>query len=263
MKKLILSGLCLLLTGIFLYSSELTPIEKMIDDGRHREAVQILKGEIAKGNPELSVIWRMGWAYYEVVINSSKKSDKITEAERGMALLKPYLNITEGEKLDRAKILYWYAVLSSLKAEAKGIFESLGNLPAIFELCKRANTLAPTYPLAYHLMGMVGEAVPMGEYGDKFVMAENFSLALKYDRKNVTTMVDFARALAKRNWDVDKKASQRRKYKRSDGTPEELTDKQYAKNLLERAISIYDNGGKILELDTEKYNEGKKLLKKL
>lgn len=263
MKKIVIGLLFLMLSGLMLFSSNLTPIEKMIDDGRCKEAARILKNKIDGGDSDLKLIWRSGWAYYEIVINESKKSDKIAEAEKGMQLLEPYINLKAGDRLDRAKILYWYAVLSSLKAEAKGIFDSLGNLPAIFELCKKANSLAPTYPLAYHLMGMVGEAVPIGEFGDKFVMAENFSLAMKYDPQNVTTMVDFARALIKRDWDVDKKASQKKKYKRPDGTPENLTDKQYAKALLEQAIHVYDNGGKILELDTRKYAEGKKLLKKL
>lgn len=262
MKKMVITMCYLVLTGLVLFGSELSPIEKMIDDGRCKEAARILKGKIDGGDSDLKLIWRTGWAYYEIVINENKKSDKLAEAEKGMQLLEPFINLTRGDNLDRAKILYWYAVLSSLKAEAKGIFDSLGNLPAIFELCKRANSLAPTYPLAYHLMGMVGEAVPIGEYGDKFVMAENFSLAMKYDPKNVTTIVDFSRALMKRDWDVDKKASQKRKYKRSDGTPENLSDKEYAKALLEKAIRIYDNGGKILELDTKKYAEGKKLLKK-
>lgn len=263
MKKNIWTALLGLFIGIALFSSDFVTLDTMIDDGRHKEALKILKSKVDNSNPDTGVLWRIGWAYYESVDNLDSKSTKIAESDLALNYLKPYLELNTGDKLERAKIIFWYAVIYSLRGQEKGIFESLGSLPDIIMLCRKSISLAPTFASPYHLMGMIGEAVPIGEYSDKFVMGENFSLAIKYDPDNITILVDSARSIMKRNWDKDKKSSQRKKYKRSDGTPNDMSDKQYAKVLLEEAIRLYENRGKELAVDIEKYNEAKKLIKKL
>lgn len=262
MKRVTILFLYLFLCGLLLSANEYNELDSLIDNDKHIEALELMKGQLDKASPDTALLWRIGWAYYEQVDNSKDKSQKIKVADEALNFLKPYLSLTKGVRQERAKIIFWYAVIYSLRGQAKGIFDSLSSLPEIVSLCKKSIALSPQFASPYHLMGLIGEAVPIGEYSNKFIMGENFTLAIKYEPENITILVDSGRSIMKRGWDVDKKKSQNNKYKRSDGTPVNLSDKQYAKQLLEKAVRLYETRGKMLSVDIDRYKEAKELLKK-
>lgn len=263
MKRAITIFCFLLIWGMLLSADQYSELDGMIDNGKHIEALNLMKSRINEAELDTALLWRIGWAYYEQVDNSRSKSQKVTSADEALNYLKPYLNLSRGDKQERAKIIFWYAVIYSLRGQAKGIFDSLGSLPEIISLCKKSIALYPQFGSPYHLMGLIGEAVPIGEYSNKFIMGENYSLAIKYDPENITILVDSGRSIMKRDWDVNKKKSQNSKYKRTDGTPVSLSDKQYAKELLEKAVRLFETRGQMLTIDVDKYKEAKELLKKL
>lgn len=262
MKRAVALFLNLFLCGVLLSANDYSKLDSMIDNNKHFEALNLMKEQLNMSSPEAALLWRIGWAYYERVDNSVNKAEKVTIADEALLYLKPYLDMSVGNRQDRAKIIFWYAVIYSLRGQAKGIFDSLGSLPEIVGLCKKSLDLDPQFASPYHLLGLIGEAVPIGEYSNKFIMGENYTLALKYDPDNITILVDSGRSIMKRGWDLEKKKSQNSKYGRSDGTPLNLSDREYAKELLEKAVKLYETRGKLLSVDTDRYNEAKELLKK-
>ncbi|HQB62528.1 MAG TPA: hypothetical protein PK899_12825, partial [Spirochaetota bacterium] len=66
-----------------------------------------------------------------------------------------------------------------------------------------------------------------------------------------------------RNWDVKKKGAMAAKFGRTDGSPENLSDKEFAKELLQKALEVGKNKDFLSINEKEKIEEAKKNLKKL
>lgn len=262
MKKTLLI-LIIIIISVSVFSIDFKYIDDLSLNKKFRESKALLLKDFNRSNPNVSILWRLGRSYYDEADNYDDKNKRIQACDNGMKFLEPYYKISTGDRRDRAEIIYWYAVLSSLKSKTKGIFDSLGNLPNLFRYCDEAIKIDPAFGEPYYLKGMIGEAVPIGKYSDKFIMGENFSKALKFDRDNMWFLVDGAKGFITRNWDKNKKKSMADKYGRDDGTPQYLHDKKYAKQLLNEAINVFENGLDKSIKKREKYEEAKQMLKSL
>ena len=262
MTKKLLIIILIILSLSFIYSQDLKQIDDLYRDGKYQDGLNKLIGMHDKSNPNPAVIWRIARMYYEIAEELSDKKAKIDKYTDGMNSTAPYLNIKEGKKLDRAQVVFWYAVNLGARGEVIGIKESLDIVPKLFELANKAISIDPTFGAPYLLKGRIDDAVPSFLGGDKFRMGENFSRAIKME-KELNILVDSANGFIKRGWDVDKKKKMKEKMNRTDGTPQNLSDKEYAKQLLKSAIELYFTIDKPTKREKNKYAEAIKLYKKV
>ncbi|HNZ27756.1 MAG TPA: hypothetical protein PLG34_08045 [Spirochaetota bacterium] len=244
------------------YSLDLAEIDKRLDRGDFLDSKKELEKSFDKLNPNLKILWRIARCYYELSDRAPNKKDTILLCEQGMELLKDYVDVKEGEPIDRAKIVYWYDVLYSRRGKAIGIKESLNIIPELFKLADKAISIYPKFGDPYHLKAAIDDAVPGFLGGDKFRMSENFTKAISYD-ENIIFLVDAATGFLGRNWDVKKKGAMAAKFGRTDGSPENLSDKEFAKELLQKALEVGKNKDFLSINEKEKIEEAKKNLKKL
>jgi hypothetical protein len=247
------------------YPLDLKRVDALNHDGKFEESLKLLKESFDPQKPDLAIVWRMSRDTFELAeaIPSSKKKEKIDKYTEAMDIAKPYLDVTYGEKSDRANVVFFYASNFGSRGRVIGIKQSLDNLPELKSLADRALEIDPTLSLAYLLKAKIEEEVPSFLGGDKFKMGLFYSQSLKYDPQNLTVLYDAANALYNRNWDVNKKKSMSDKLKTSDGTPPDLTDRQYAKKIADSAVQAYKNLTNPSLRDTEQYGNVLKLLKSL
>ena len=88
--------------------------------------------------------------------------------------------------------------------------------------------------------------------------------ALELDCSNYTYLIDGAVAYWNRNWDAKKKNNEaQKKGKSDDGSPKDLSDKEYAKILLEKAVDLFKNDTNKTLKEKELIEDAKKRLEKL
>ena len=183
---------------------------------------------------------------------------------KGMDISKQFLDITYGEKLTRAEIIFWYTANYGSRGETIGIKESLDIVPDLFNLADRALALDPTFAAPYLLKGRIDSSVPSFLGGDKFRMGVNLSKAILYNPTDMSVLVDSSVAFINRDWNVsDKRKKAINNKGETDGTPSNISDKEYAKKLLNQAIDQYKSLENPTKRDTLKLNEANELLKKL
>jgi hypothetical protein len=254
----------LFMSSVMLFSvSSLQDIDTMYHDGKYSEGLDLLLKMHDEKKPDAAIIWRISRMYYEIadVIQISDKKEKISQFTKGMNISEKFLNIKEGEKLDRAQLIFWYAANLGARGQTIGIKESLDSIPGLFDLAEKAIAIDPTYAAPYLLKGRIDDAVPFFLGGDKFRMGINLTTAVKLYPDELNVLVDSAGSFIRRNWSVNKKLKLNIKYGKTDGTPENLTDKQYANILLEDAVKSYLNIKNPSLRDKQKYNETLRLLK--
>jgi hypothetical protein len=263
MKKI----LCLFFVFIlnFCYSFDFKVVDDLNHNGQYDESLKILKSAFDSNKPDPGIIWRMSRDTFELaeLIPASKKKEKIAKYTEAMDIAKPYLDITYGDKTDRANIVFFYASNFGSRGKVIGIKESLDNIPELKSLADKSLQIDSTLSLAYLLKAKIEEEVPSFLGGDKFKMGVFYSMSLKYDGENLTVLFDSANAFYNRNWDVNKKKSMADKLSANDGTPQNLTDREHAKEILNKALEVYKNLKNPSKRDTEQYNNSLKLLKSL
>ncbi len=257
MKKISMSALFILLAvGLFAYEHE--DIDKLLDGGKFEQAYNQLSATFDKDAPQAAVLWRMGRYHYEVSDKKPTKKEVIEGCEKGLDLLKDYLETSIGEPADRARVVQWYDVLLSRRGQAKGIKESLDRIPDFFAYADKANAICPTIPEPYHLKAMIDKELPTLFGGDKVRMAKNFCKAIECSPNVIVFLVDAADGFIGRNWDANKKVKNGDVY-----SPKGLSDKEYAKQLLEKALELGKNNDKLNEMDKTKLGLAQSLIKKV
>lgn len=232
--------------------------------GRYDEEQSLLLSSYDASSPDPALLWRVGRVFFERAerISDDDKDKKIAIYDRALTFLKPYLDISYGTKRDRALIVHWYTANYGSKASTKGTLEALSVVPDLFELTDKALAIDPAFSDPYFVKAKIDDRLPGFAGGDKFRMGENLARALLYNSTDITVHVDGAKALYKRGWSVDKKKDLAEKKGRSDGTPADKSDREYAVILLQRAIKLYTEKELPTARDKEKYAEAIKLLKK-
>jgi hypothetical protein len=225
----------------------------------------MLKSSFDPSKPDPAIIWRMSRDTFELAeaIPGSQKKEKIAKYTEAMDIAKPYLDIAYGEKNDRANIIFYYATNYGSRGRVIGIKESLDNIPELKRLADKSLEIDPTLSLAYLLKAKIEEEVPSFLGGDKFKMGIFYSMTLKYDPENLTVLYDAAYAFYNRNWDANKKKSMADKNGKTDGTPQEMSDRDYAKTIAEKAVETYGKIKNPSDRDKKQYGNALKLLKTL
>ncbi|OHD15260.1 MAG: hypothetical protein A2Y34_05980 [Spirochaetes bacterium GWC1_27_15] len=250
--------------NIFLaFSFDFENLDNLHDNGKYVETLGILQDKLDKASPDAQIIWRIGREIYYITKNIKDRKQKLSKFEEGLEFLKSYYNFNSSDIRGNAKIIHWYAILSSEKASTKGIKESLDNIPDLFKYCDDAIKVDQNYGDPYYLKAMIDDGLPTLFGGDKFRMSENLTKALVLDGENYWFLVDGAKAFINRGWDVKKKASLSAKKGKNDGSPQDKSDKEYAKILLTKALDLFAKDINQTMLEKEKIEEGKKLLEKL
>ena len=121
----------------------------------------------------------------------------------------------------------------------------------------------PTFAAPYLLLGRIDDAVPFFLGGDKFRMGKNLSKAIKYNPKDMSVLVESGELFLKRGWDSDKKKKMSKKFEEDDGTPQNLSDKEYAKILLDKSLELFKSISDPSVREEVKYQEALELLKKI
>jgi tetratricopeptide (TPR) repeat protein len=264
MKKIFIAAVFSFLFAKTFFSLNFDHVDTLYEEGKYEEGVKILEKEFSKSASDPEIIWRISRFYFELAEEADKKSkkDKIALYTKAMDVARPFLDISYGDKLTRAEIIFWYAASYGSRGEVIGIKESLDTVPELFSLADKAIALDPTFAPAYLLKGRIDSSVPSFLGGDKFRMGVNIGKALYYNSKDMSMLVDSANAFLNRDWEVKKKNSV---FKKSgpDGNPADISDKDYAKKLLGEAVELYKTFSKPTKRDGEKFREALDILKKL
>ena len=180
-----------------------------------------------------------------------------------MEVSEQFLDIKKGTNLDKAQVIFWYTACYGSRAELIGIKESLDILPDLFNLADKAIKLDPTFAAPYLLLGRIDDAVPFFLGGDKFRMGKNLSKAIEYNPKDMSVLVESGELFLKRGWDSNKKKKMAEKVKDNDGTPQYLSDKEYAKILLKKSLELFKSIKDPSVREKMKYQDAIKLLEKI
>jgi len=263
MEKKILT-FCFLILTFFLFGQDFGKIDSLHNNGKYGEALSQLQSAFDKSNPDPAYVWRIARGLYEEVKSIKSKKDKLAKLDEGIKFMEPYYNLKSGTARDRATVIFWYAVFSSETARTKGIKESLDNIPNLFKYCNEATAIDGTYGDPYYLKAMINDGLPSLFNGDKFQMSLDLTKAISIDPENYTYLIDGAEAYINRNWDAKKKQKEaEKKGKSDDGSPKDLSDKEFAKKLIEKALDIFKNDTNQTVKEKEKIEQGKKILAKL
>lgn len=255
--------LFLILSLTSIISIDFVQADKLYDTGKYQETFSLLNSSFDKSKPDPSIIWRIGRIYFEMSELIKNKKDHISMIDKGLEFLKPYYNMNGLEMRPCATIIYWYAKLTLSKSQAKGIKESLDNIPDILKYCDVSLSTDPSFADPYYLKASINDGIPQLFGGDKFQMSLDITKALSMEPANYWYLVDGAAYYINRNWDVKKKSSIVRKKGKSDGSPNNLSDKEYAKQLLTKALDCWkiETDRTLKKLD--KIDTAKKMLQKL
>lgn len=242
LKKI--SVLFFLTSVFFVFGQDFEKIDSLHANGKHKEALSELQSSFDKSNPNPAIIWRIGRGIYEETTEIKNKKEKLARLDEGTKFLEPYYSLKSGSPRDIATIMFWYAVFSSETSRTRGIKDSLDNIPNLFKYCNEAIVVDPTFGDPYYLKAMINDGLPALFGGDKYQMSVDLKKALDLDPSNYTYLVDGAIAHLNRGWDAKKKQSEARKKGASDdGSPSDMSDKEYAKVLIKKAVDIFKNDG--------------------
>ncbi len=246
-------------------AADFTKVDSLYHDGKYEQGLNILLTMYDKNNPDSAIIWRICRMYYEIADAMPKKEKqlKINKFNQALDFARPYLDMQDGGRLDRAQVVFWYAASLGSRGETIGIKESLDTVKDLFRLANKAISIDPTFAAPYLLMGRVDDAVPSFLGGDKFRMGINLSKGIELNPTDMSLLVDSAKAFYDRNWDIRKKYNMAKKMGNTDGTPQNLSDREYAKQILDQAVKVYFGIKNPSRREMNKYNEAVKLLKKL
>lgn len=254
----------LILISINLYSIDFTKPDNLHHKGNYKEELTLLKNYFATEKSDASLLWRIGRAYFEIAeqIPNKNKLEKIKAFNNGMEFLKPYIDIKEGDKSDRAKLVHWYTANFASKGNTIGAIEALSIVPELRALCDKALSIDPEFSDPYFILARIDDRLPGALGGDKVRMGINLSKALKFNSEDITVLVDSASAFYNRNWTIDKKKQEYSKKELQDPNPVNISDREYALELLKKSISIYKNLQDPSFRDTIKNKEANELLNK-
>ncbi|MBN1214910.1 MAG: hypothetical protein JXA99_05640, partial [Candidatus Lokiarchaeota archaeon] len=248
----------------FISSMNFQKVDNLYHIGKYQEGVKILEGQFEILNPDPEIIWRITRFYFEIAeaLPEKEKQEKIKYYTKGMQVSQPFLDITEGTNLDKAQIIFWYTACYGSRAELIGIKESLDIIPELFSLADKSLALDPTFAAPYLMLGRIDDAVPFFLGGDKFRMGKNLSKAIEFNPNDMSVLVESGELFLKRGWDVGKKEKMKEKNGENDGTPQNLSDKEYAKILLDKSLELFKSINDPSVRDKIKYNQALELLKK-
>lgn len=262
--------LFLLIGTVCSFSTDLLKEADELDyNGKYNEALKLLQDNNKESDPDLKIIWRIGRETFEIADNLSSKNDKIKLYDEGIKATKPFIDKDSGDKRDRAEVIHWYMANYASKEKVLGIFggqESLKVIPNVFKLIDECLAIDPSYAPAYFFKGKLLEDVPSFLGGNKFEMAIYYQNTLKFAAENekLFFLIDIARSFYNRNWDIKKKKNTAKNNKLpSDETPPELTDREYAYQLLLQAKEKYDKNRSFSKREIDKSKELLKLLEEI
>lgn len=245
-------------------SFDFSNTDSLHQQGKYQEELDTLKKALSENKNDASLIWRIGRAYFEIAdsMPDIKRNEKINAFAQGMDFLKPYLNISTGEKGDRARIVHWYTANYASKANTIGALEALSIVNELFALADKALSIDPDFSDPYFVKARIDDRLPVMLGGDKIRMEINLSMALKYNQDDITVLVDTSKSFINRNWTHERKVKEYQVRNIADPLPVNRNDRDYAYQLLKKAISVYESKKETTQRDKMKYNEAKGMLAK-
>lgn len=209
--------------------------------GYFNQVMQMLMKRHNPDKPQAALLCRIAHAYYEYGTQVKDKKEARELYKKGIDFIAPFLDTAKGTKGERAYMIYWSALNSTYYYQSKLGVLSLFKLGAIMKILDRAINEDPKFPQNYYLKGNIYENVPFGKYGDKFLMIKNYNTGYKVgNTEKLHIGIALAKALLKRNWDVDRKRKEAKKRNiDSDGTPMNMSDQEYAIEVCKQISALY------------------------
>lgn len=209
--------------------------------GFFKEVMQILEKRHNPEKPQAALLSRIAHAHYETGIQVEDKKEARELFKKGIKYIEPYIDTATGTTGERTYLIYWYGLNKIMYYQYKyGLF-ALFTIDSVMKIVDRAIAEDPRFPQTYYLKAHMYENVPFGKWGDKFKMVQNYAKAYEVANAGKLHIGNaFAKALVKRNWDVDRKGKEAQKRKvESDGTPMNLSDQEYAVEISKFIIELY------------------------
>lgn len=238
--------------------------------GKYQEALDILLNASKDSSSDLQIIFRIGTEAFESGNIAGSKKGKLKFYDIGINATKPFLDSQNLSKRDKVTITHWYMINYASKMKLLGIFggrESLNIVPTLFRAMDNSISIDPAFSGAYFFEAKLYNEVPYFLGGNKIKMGLCYlkALSLAEDREKTLMLLDAAKGFIDRNWSVERK---NREFKKAgpadgDGTPINLSDKEYALNMLTELIKRYDRNVKHSVREEKIYNEAALLADKI
>lgn len=260
----------LLFSTFPLFCENLSEVKQLFREGKYEAALDVLYARVEKGDPDFDTLEMMGDTAFEMTETAKNKKTILAVIEKATSVLSQFVDHPSYSNPEKARILHKYNALIAKKAQQLNPLDSLKILPEIFDNAEKTIQLDPSFSEPYFIMLAVDDAAPAiigdpskrGE-NSKHRIGINLIKTLKGDPDNLYFLVEGAAALLNRNWSSEQKRKTAKKEGFDDTTPQNLSDKEYAKELLERAVSVYPELDSPARIETEKYQKALSLLKKL
>lgn len=239
----------LFLLSVFFSFAEyniISDFESLEHSGEYEKALNLLRSNLNTEEARIELRWRIAQITYELSEQKSSRKDKIYYYDIGIEATKPYINNSDAPNRDRAELIHWYAVNYSSKIRLLGIFAGLKGITLVEDIFKLIDKMIATdasYSNAYFFRAKIRDEVPAFLGGDPVKTSLDYQTAIQFstDKSRIVTLLEYAASLKKRNWSAQTKINELKKYGlTNDGTPLDISDKEYAIILLTELENFFN-----------------------
>lgn len=239
----------LFLLSVFFSFAEyniISDFESLEHSGEYEKALNLLRSNLNTEEARIELRWRIAQITYELSEQKSSRKDKIYYYDIGIEATKPYINNSDAPNRDRAELIHWYAVNYSSKIRLLGIFAGLKGITLVEDIFKLIDKMIATdasYSNAYFFRAKIRDEVPAFLGGDPVKTSLDYQTAIQLstDKSRIVTLLEYAASLKKRNWSAQTKINELKKYGlTNDGTPLDISDKEYAIILLTELENFFN-----------------------
>ncbi len=239
----------LFLLSVFFSFAEyniISDFESLEHSGEYEKALNLLRSNLNTEEARIELRWRIAQIAYELSEQKSSRKDKIYYYDIGIEATKPYINNSDAPNRDRAELIHWYAVNYSSKIRLLGIFAGLKGITLVEDIFKLIDKMIATdasYSNAYFFRAKIRDEVPAFLGGDPVKTSLDYQTAIQLstDKSRIVTLLEYAASLKKRNWSAQTKINELKKYGlTNDGTPLDISDKEYAIILLTELENFFN-----------------------
>lgn len=231
MKRAFAVAAAFLLALVPAFAQDFAAVDSLHDQKKLDSELAALRPLYSPQSPQASVAYRLVRCVQQIAVDMPQKlkKEKLARFDEAIELGKSASDKAQGAPIDRARVLYWYAVSVAQKGNAQGVLNSLVLVPQVREICDKATAIDPSFGDPYYLKAKLDDAVPEIAGGNKARMGVLYAKALELMPDNIWYLSDFAVALKKRSKDASFNKDGAK------GVPSGLSDLEYAKKLALRA----------------------------
>lgn len=263
-----LTLLFLLFSTGFLFSQTFTQSDSLNFNQQYIEESKLLEEVIRLDPLNSEAHWRLARSlYFHCEKSLTNKKERLNWLNQSMERITPWytpeLSATPEEEQSQAKLIYWFAVISSAQADAKGLKASVNNIPKLFTYCDQSINLDPNLSEPYYLKSQLNYELPFFMGGDLFIAGEQAAISIELAPENILYLVDAAWVFYKRNLSETKKNEKANDLSIKLKENYTQADRSISKRLVTKAVQLYKAQSTHSRDDNKGFAKSAKLLKKL